>query len=680
MRKQEILKIPYMTPPEPDEEATYIAKTAVHIIGHKKTLFVEVFKNNQPGNPIVRYVNNKDDWGIYIPSYREWSGYGFENGPIYLVNGVKVKWIGNNAEYGIKIASAADEKRVQKYFGDEEERWLRLISKQESTIRGARDLKVSQRRRTRLKERCDAVGEKTDKEMSLMSEHYGFWKHILYYKKFGDRAEIACSACGQVVKGVWRTSREIETFWRVLENPQPGRNGICQLCGRTGMYRQAGRCKKEHSEDVACWSADPYKERGAVVRYFSLGASYEVKTLKDHLIGAKETYYGAEVARGFFETGKKLQIDYHKRDPYLGQEFWDDCNLAGLANITTRRGYLIPDTMHRLKGTILEYCAADILAHEVKIINLLQYAEAYMKFPQMEMLVKMGYFGAVDNISDYKCGIIADGSAKSPEAFFGVNKEDLEYVKRRGGCYEYVTVARLKKNMGCKWTYDEMDFIANILCAKNWTWLLDYMSIKQLIHRIEKYAGEKYGDGAMLKLRHAASTYIDYLTMRQQEGYDLNDSIILYPRDLEVAHDHMVEEVNREKNRHRDEEVDMKYTNINRKYRKWLNLFGFEAAGLTIRPARRASEITKEGRLLHHCVGSDNYLNKHNKGESIICFLRFKDKPDEPYITVEIDAESFRIIQWYGAYDKKPDQDIIQPWLDEWVDVLILKGEEKQAV
>ena len=74
-----------------------------------------------------------------------------------------------------------------------------------------------------------------------------------------------------------------------------------------------------------------------------------------------------------------------------------------------------------------------------------------------------------------------------------------------------------------------------------------------------------------------------------------------------------------------------------------------------------------EGRLLHHCVGGDNYLRKHNEGKTYILMLRFKTDPNTPYITVEIDANRPGIIQWYGAHDRKPDAINIQQWLDDYL-------------
>ena len=83
-----------------------------------------------------------------------------------------------------------------------------------------------------------------------------------------------------------------------------------------------------------------------------------------------------------------------------------------------------------------------------------------------------------------------------------------------------------------------------------------------------------------------------------------------------------------------------------------------------------------EGRTLHHCVGGDSYLTKHNTGKSYILFLRFKKDEDAPYVTIEIDDT--KILQWYGAYDKKPDKENIENLLKEYV--ACLKGNNAIAI
>ena len=91
----------------------------------------------------------------------------------------------------------------------------------------------------------------------------------------------------------------------------------------------------------------------------------------------------------------------------------------------------------------------------------------------------------------------------------------------------------------------------------------------------------------------------------------------------------------------------------------------YEDGEFLIRPAKSAREIIEEGQKMHHCVGGDNYLNKHNKGITFILLMRRRKNPEEPFCTVEIKEDEIQ--QWYEAHDKKPDKEIIQPWLDNYI-------------
>ena len=53
-----------------------------------------------------------------------------------------------------------------------------------------------------------------------------------------------------------------------------------------------------------------------------------------------------------------------------------------------------------------------------------------------------------------------------------------------------------------------------------------------------------------------------------------------------------------------------------------------------------------------------------------------RKKGDIPYITVEISAT--KILQWYGEYDRKPDEAKNEKWLDDYVDIIKqrINGEE----
>ena len=206
---------------------------------------------------------------------------------------------------------------------------------------------------------------------------------------------------------------------------------------------------------------------------------------------------------------------------------------------------------------------------------------------------------------------------------------------------------------------------------------LKYMTLQKMLNRIGKYAGCEYGSGcseAVRRLCDTAQTYLDYLEMREKLGYDLNNSVYQYPRDLQTAHNRMVLEQDKEEIDKRVQEAEEKFPNIRKRYRKLRNRYCYEDDTYTIRPARSAGEIVMEGRILHHCVGRDTYLERHSKGISYILLLRFRKKPEEPYITIEIQAENGKILQWYGACDGKPDQEHMQEWIKRYTVWLKMGG------
>ena len=118
-----------------------------------------------------------------------------------------------------------------------------------------------------------------------------------------------------------------------------------------------------------------------------------------------------------------------------------------------------------------------------------------------------------------------------------------------------------------------------------------------------------------------------------------------------------------------------RYPDIRKNYRKLRNTYFYEDETFLIRPARSAEEIVTEGRFLHHCVGGNNYLEKHNTGKTTILFLRTKQNPETPYITVEIQGTN--ILQWYGIRDTKPDKKRIESWLEKYTRFLFLEKEQR---
>ena len=334
---------------------------------------------------------------------------------------------------------------------------------------------------------------------------------------------------------------------------------------------------------------------------------------------------------------------------------------------------IMPETYEAMKGTMFEYSALREYARG-QDINLIEYFKHYQKTPHIEMLTKMRLFGVVKKLLRCEYGIVADQNANRLDEFLGIRKERIRQLIAHEGDPELLMVMQAEKRWGKEWTAEQVEHLAEIglgtLRIEN---AIRYMSIQKLLNRIETYAGCQYGTGcsnAIHRLRQTATTYTDYLNMREERGYDLNNTVYQKPRNLQAAHDQMTEEINQEKVNNRLREVEEKYPNIACNYRKLRRKYFYEDDKYIIRPARSAKEIVTEGRTLHHCVGGNGYLSKHDTGESYILLLRFKDAPEVPYITVEISSKNYRILQWYGERDTKPDKKNIQKWLNDYLEKL----------
>lgn len=691
MKKKAIEKIPYFGLKKTNRKKVvkYIAITAIKIVGHEKHLFLEVYRNKKESKdiPLMRIVLTQKDFGTYIPEKEEWTRQKIltesgRSGLLWREAGDSTNW--QQMEKENVLQSTEDLERIKKFCKGatwREERWWERIYNHENdiviTARRAREHREYMRRQEALKDREKHTRELPEEKILNRADTVYFHnEHYLYYKKHGRWAQIACSKCGGVTDARWKSGISFESqFQKWTEEPKEGNYGTCPMCGARGRYKCQGKVKGAHSKSIHFFLGQKYKENGMVMRYVEVEKKWTLGLIcgdkGTEMYNASEELSGLEIARAYFEPGKKIQIDYHKHDPYRGKDFWDDCNLYGMQNISINEAPIMPETYDEMKETIFQYSALQEYANSVKEVNPIKYLERYMQTPQIEILVKMGLTDVVEKLLKCYYGIVADVNARRPDQFLGIRKERVKQLIRKKGDTQLLGVMQMEKRHGQNWTDEQVEHLAETsLSGVQVEMATRYMTLQKLLNRIEKYAGCEYGTGcssASSRIRHASTFYADYLSMRLELGYDLNNTVYQQPQDLGAAHEKMVMETNKGKMDKHLKEVEERYPEIRHIYRGLRKKYFYEDDTYIIRPARSAEEIVMEGRLLHHCVGGDNYLNKHNTGKTYILMLRFKEKPDIPYITVEVDAKNPGIIQWYGDKDRKPDEKNMQAWLNTWL-------------
>ena len=305
--------------------------------------------------------------------------------------------------------------------------------------------------------------------------------------------------------------------------------------------------------------------------------------------------------------------------------------------------------------------------------SIWDYLSVYAKDRKTEMLVKlnMPYLvrgrmqGAAANFT---------GRAKNPWDYLRIYKSRFKgFTCMDADDCELLKVYRFERKLKLQFADEEINTLKSIIgrdyqikkCLK-------YMTIKQLINRVNTYYKKKVGSTKS----NVLTTYSDYLDMKEELGYDMTNSITIYPHDLKAEHDKAVIERNEAAAKRKEEEANKTYKAISERFKKADKIYSYHSGKLFVRPAKNAAEIIEEGRILHHCVGGSTYLEAHAQKESIILFLRKKE--DTPYITIEMEPTG-EIVQWYGAYDKKPDEAKIDRWLNKYVKQLDIKALEREA-
>ena len=317
--------------------------------------------------------------------------------------------------------------------------------------------------------------------------------------------------------------------------------------------------------------------------------------------------------------------------------------------------------------------------------GLIRYYIAAARYPDFEMIIKMGLteyaYNLVENIS-----VNPNPRGRTIEDRLRINKNRIKDLVAYKGEKKTLMLYQMERRVGAHWTKEEISILEEL---RDSTYTLDWEKVSHVLKfaspvRIKNYMVKQNiwmpEDPNTWQERQRRQDlrreYFDYIRMRLDQGYDLTNDIFLFPADFVRRRDEMILQAERQKMDKRKKEVLEKFPRIKSKYKSLADKYSAAAGDLIIRPAKDAAEIVEEGRILHHCVGGDNYLLSHNNGRSFILFLRDIKAKDVPLITVEIRGET--VLQWYGAYDKKPNEKLINAWLKTYTKEL-KKRKEKGA-
>ena len=204
--------------------------------------------------------------------------------------------------------------------------------------------------------------------------------------------------------------------------------------------------------------------------------------------------------------------------------------------------------------------------------------------------------------------------------------------------------------------------------------MLEYFSPEQMMNYVIKQRAAGYKAQKPDKI---ISQWTDYIGMAQLLGKKVKEELVYKPTDLKARHDEYVETIaknrkviearqDRERARRMAKDMREKFPESERILKEIKPLLEWENDKYKIIVPKSLVDIIFEGNTLHHCAGStDRYFDRICQHETYICFLRKKDKPKEPYYTIEVEPGGV-IRQHRGAYDEEPEIEEVKPALREW--------------
>jgi len=497
---------------------------------------------------------------------------------------------------------------------------------------------------------------------------YNFYKgNITLFGEFGEdetlKGAMWCPVCRK-----WQ---------KPTKKYRAGDVAYCDECVSRGVIFSANQKKTPTKDYQTMWYGEKLKDRVFVLRGFVVALvqhspvyevwdQYRIEVFERRRIYIGSSWWGVEYNN----------YDWNTKTTYWSNTGADTTNICGPVH---------PATYENIKGTWAEYSCLDKAKSyglffadtclrggwgrspfDAYQRSIFDYMQCYAKDRRVEMLMKLDLYELVENKMS-GCSGRYNYKARNPYDYLRIYKHRIAGLRNADDQKNTLKALQLERQRGEHWTDEEVFLIRiNYAYLKEINSILEHTTLKKFANHIMAYA--KKEDRTE---REVCSIYFDYFKTKKALGYDMNNSIYLYPKDLWRTHDETMDESEGRKLEDKIAKAEKDYPIISKRYEKAKDVYFYRKGRMMIRPAMSATEIIMEGRTLHHCVGNERvgYLAKCNQGKDIILVLRKVKNPDVPYVTVELDEDG-EIAQWYGVHDSKPDAVRNDKWLQRYIDQL----------
>lgn len=499
-------------------------------------------------------------------------------------------------------------------------------------------------------EKWDRIRAEIDNEMLAIRElpkDFESWitreafrdnHYLVYqYRKGAEKMTAVCTRCGHEV---------------TVEGPRNRQPGRCPKCHANATYiseKSLAQTNGYIHRKTAAY-LQPTKE-GFCLRVFDVWI--EIKS--DNFRRAKADW--REIHRRFYDFALDKYIKHFTWEEFetSGEIRW--CKTWSDINI---KATVYPRNLKKLfAGKAWKYVPMAELAKHCEL-DLSSLLDATRENLGIEHLAKHGFWRLVEDYIIYDEAKEIKNARNIRESLGGLPMDEIRMLREVdpdiNGFELYSKIKAIQRVTSEMLTqmiemgFDQYkDLVEWVLRHTTWRRAARYIEEQQKKYPKEKYDRDRrrYRDMPPTAAE-VARDWRDYIADANILGWDVQSDFILFPKDLRKAHRQTIQEV---KDREKPELYEKMVSILEAQ-----KVFCWEDRNYIIRSPETGGEITAEGHALHHCV--DRYVKSVAEGQSIILFVRKKEDPDSPMVTVELNPKTWERCQARGAHNTNPPAEV----------------------
>lgn len=285
-----------------------------------------------------------------------------------------------------------------------------------------------------------------------------------------------------------------------------------------------------------------------------------------------------------------------------------------------------------VQGTPFQYCTWE----QYSITDRVEVFDFASRYKCMEFLTKFGLAhlvrGKIEGLPTFGA---VNWNGDTPEKVLRLTKAELKELRRGGHHLQFSTLRsyQLLKQDGLSPSWEDAYRLNGLSALSERSELAVLLNMPPLDGHFTNADIKRYFLKQIRNNKRGHYTgfnvlieYRDYLRECLELGLDTSKSSVLFPNDLERAHQQTARKVIVIRDKGRDKRIAERANE--------LEALSFRLNGILLRPANSTDELVQEGKILKHCVGG--YAEKYASGACDIFLVRKENEPLKPFYTLEV--------------------------------------------